>query len=100
MTVGLALFSKGGYETKMDFIFSVFDSDHNGSIDAAELTNIAEAACGLPRAECSEVARRLFELYDADGDGVLNSNEFKRAVGSDWRLASAFWSSAREDAGL
>lgn len=94
MAVGLALLTKGSYEERMEYGFDAFDLDRDGRISQAELAHLAAAATGLPDSECAAIAANLMHVHDIDRSGYLDRNEFKVAVGSDPRLAYAFWSSA------
>uniref|UniRef100_A0A7N0VM59 EF-hand domain-containing protein n=1 Tax=Kalanchoe fedtschenkoi TaxID=63787 RepID=A0A7N0VM59_KALFE len=65
--------------------FSVFDIDGNGSISAEELHKVLQ---GLGE-ECSVAeCKRMISGVDADGDGMINFDEFKVMMDNGLRFGS------------
>ncbi|KAM0925177.1 hypothetical protein ACQ4PT_004368 [Festuca glaucescens] len=65
-------------EAELKEAFRMYDADHNGLISARELHRVLRQLgdkCSL--ADCS----RMIRSVDADGDGCVNFDEFKKMMG-------------------
>lgn len=90
--MSLAVFAPGApYENKLKLAFEIFDADGDGRIGRTDLETLLRALMPenvdeLNFSEKSEerlvavVADRILEEADQDADGVLNIEEFSRAV--------------------
>lgn len=71
-----------------DDIFDLIDVDNSGALDEEELTRALSIASGLPTDSdndkpseaLSKLASRLVKIYDTNGDGVVDREEYKRLV--------------------
>lgn len=69
-------------------IFDLIDVDNSGALDEVELTRALSIASGLPTDSdkngpseaLSKLASRLVKIYDTNGDGVVDREEYKRLV--------------------
>mmetsp|Transcript_2496 Transcript_2496/g.3331 ORF Transcript_2496/g.3331 Transcript_2496/m.3331 type:complete len:1145 (-) Transcript_2496:48-3482(-) len=81
-------FSKDGLEPvdRLDLMFDRIDTDKSGSLDEEELTRALTIASGISSlkdqsiAALSKLAERLVNLYDTNGDGVVDRDEYKKLV--------------------
>jgi Ca2+-binding EF-hand superfamily protein len=64
-------------------MFDMFDKDHNGIVDFAELASGLSVLCAGDRDEKITAA---FALYDTNGDGVITLAEMKRYLRSVFRV--------------
>jgi len=101
----LVLFCACPQEDRLFHIFSVFDADASGYIDAAELQNLIATVTGLTPspeevvaygsgavpAQVRLIADDIMRRYDASGDGRLDFAEFRSGAATDPRLGGAFW---------
>ncbi|KAK3414862.1 hypothetical protein EUGRSUZ_H00167, partial [Eucalyptus grandis] len=68
-----------GWEVELKEAFDVFDRDRDGVITVEELGLVLSSlgmSQGKRREECQEMIRKV----DADGDGMVNFDEFKRMM--------------------
>merc|ERR1712038_2042123 len=69
-----------------DDIFDRIDVDKSGALDEEELTHALTIASGVPAlkeksmAALGRLAQRLVRLYDTNGDGVVDRDEYKKLV--------------------
>lgn len=61
-------------EALIESAFRKFDVDGSGTIDVAELGDALEMVLG--KRPCRETVRQLFKIADADGNGVLDFDEW------------------------
>ncbi|KAJ1453232.1 hypothetical protein M885DRAFT_524898 [Pelagophyceae sp. CCMP2097] len=54
--------------------FALFDSDGDGTVDAAELASGLAVLCGGSR---DDKVRMAFALFDSDGDGLIDARELR-----------------------
>lgn len=74
----------------VDEIFDRIDVDNSGALDEEELARALSIASGLssdqldigeqPSAAISRLASRLISIYDTNGDGVVDREEYKKLV--------------------
>jgi len=57
-------------------VFTVLDEDCGGTIDAVELANVLD----MHKEGDREVVQDIINEVDADGDGVINYEEFRNAM--------------------
>ncbi|KAJ2615595.1 neuronal calcium sensor 1 [Coemansia reversa NRRL 1564] len=69
-----------------DYIFEVFDRNHNGSID---FTEFLQALSITSRGSPEEKLRWAFELYDIDGDGLITKDEMLKIVDAIYRMVGS-----------
>jgi len=65
-------------------IFTVFDKDASGKIDAAELTEVMKAYYKAveetaDEKKCKDTAAAIMKEIDAGGDGTISVEEFIKA---------------------
>ena len=71
-----------------DEVFDRIDVDKSGALDEEELARALSMASGLPSSvndekstsALSKLASRLVSLYDTNGDGVVDRDEYRRLV--------------------
>mmetsp|Transcript_90779 Transcript_90779/g.290967 ORF Transcript_90779/g.290967 Transcript_90779/m.290967 type:complete len:136 (-) Transcript_90779:1548-1955(-) len=68
-------------------LFSLFDTNADGSVDAEEL-RVTLCAFGLELPEGSELHLQVVRHFDRDGDGTMDLSEFKSFVES--RIRAVF----------
>lgn len=66
-------------ETELRHAFRVFDKDGNGFISAEELQSVLESM-GLEQGRKLVDCHRMIQKVDADGDGQVSFDEFKRMM--------------------
>ena len=59
------------------FAFDMFDDDHSGSIDKAEVRKLYKMCMGKKK-NYKEKADDLLRKMDSDGDGTISWNEFNK----------------------
>ena len=74
------------YSAIVRALFDMFDQDHNGVVDFAELTAGLSVLCAGSRAEKIKAA---FDLYDRNGDGYISLEELTRYLVSVFRMLYA-----------
>lgn len=60
------------YDQLLKRLYTLFDSDGNGTVDVTELFAGLSVLCGGSR---DEKARAVFDLFDTNGDGVMSEEE-------------------------
>jgi Ca2+-binding EF-hand superfamily protein len=75
-----------------DEVFEQIDTDNSGSLDSEELVRALSIASGLPAVDShqtdkdqsssalSHLTTQLVDLYDMNGDGVIDREEYRRLV--------------------
>ncbi|RYZ41590.1 MAG: EF-hand domain-containing protein [Sphingobacteriales bacterium] len=92
-TRGMAMLMKGGYTSRIQWAFTAFDINHDGIISLPELTHLIRLVMGYTEVDAASLAMTLMQRYDVDRSGGLDAREFTAAIGSDFKLSSAFWNS-------
>ena len=64
-------------------IFTLFDADHNGFVDFAELASGLTVLCG---GTDQDKVRAAFKLYDVNGDGYISMDEMTQYLHSVFRV--------------
>lgn len=69
-------------EKKIDFTFRLYDVDGDGFISKYDLENVLKMLVGehMSSDVIAQIANRVIEEADADGDGLISRNEFTSAV--------------------
>lgn len=69
-------------EKKIDFTFRLYDVDGDGFISKHDLENVLKMLVGehMSSDVVAQIANRVIEEADADGDGLISRNEFTSAV--------------------
>eukprot|EP00746_Dinoflagellata_sp_MGD_P120927 gnl/MRDRNA2_/MRDRNA2_56270_c0_seq1.p1 gnl/MRDRNA2_/MRDRNA2_56270_c0~~gnl/MRDRNA2_/MRDRNA2_56270_c0_seq1.p1 ORF type:complete len:612 (+),score=142.70 gnl/MRDRNA2_/MRDRNA2_56270_c0_seq1:62-1897(+) len=70
--------------------FKTFDKDNTGALCNNELQSVLESAdlkATWGPDVCKDVAQKVLEKYDKDGDGMMNFEEFKSMMQSTWQAA-------------
>ncbi|RWS03001.1 Csa-Recoverin3-like protein, partial [Dinothrombium tinctorium] len=74
--------TRGTIDEKLDWAFSVYDSDDDGYITKEEMLNIVRAVYerkGLPLEKCNVAQKKvetIFHQMDSNSDGMLSREEF------------------------
>ena len=82
---GMSLFIvREGIESKLKFIFKIYDIDNDGFISNAELFKVLKLMIGnnLGDTQLQQVVDKTIQQLDLDGDGKISYDEFYAAVGS------------------
>ncbi|XP_068580424.1 guanylyl cyclase-activating protein 2-like [Cebidichthys violaceus] len=93
----LNLVFRGDLEHKLRWSFKVYDKDGNGYVDREELWSIIDSLYRIKKGSkidtddtqltVDEVADRILQAVDSDGDGQINLEEFIRGAQEDpWVL--------------
>ena len=95
----MSLIKSGNLEDKLKFAFMSYDIDHNGYIDRQEMTQLVATSAktrvmNLCTHELEKTVTEVFAKADANGDGVLNFDEFKFAVLNSQILINPFWTNS------
>jgi 2',3'-cyclic-nucleotide 2'-phosphodiesterase (5'-nucleotidase family) len=77
---------------KLDTMFSNFDKDKNGEIDAAELQEALRAHLG-EKLSSRIIVEQMITLVDANGDGSISVEELRRGVRKVLHLPTASFGS-------
>merc|ERR1711874_431797 len=78
--------SNGTPEDKLRTMFSLYDKDGNGSIDAAEMESVLRDVYQM-MGECEfGQGKAMFEMMDKDSDGKITEAEFIKASMEDVEL--------------
>merc|ERR1712156_905489 len=80
------LTSTGSPEDKLRTMFSLYDRDGNGSIDASEMESVLRDVYQM-MGECEfGQGKAMFEMMDKDSDGKITQEEFIKASMEDVEL--------------
>ncbi|XP_031704472.1 guanylyl cyclase-activating protein 2-like [Anarrhichthys ocellatus] len=93
----LNLVFRGDLEHKLRWSFKVYDKDGSGYVDREELRSIIDSLYRIKKGSktetddtqltVDEVANRILQAVDSDGDGQINLDEFIRGAQEDpWVL--------------
>lgn len=82
---GLTALTGNDVDAQLSALFSIVDSNDNGVIERVELTTLLNRCYALllpsvPAAAVGNLATALFDELDADRDGGINEQEWKRVV--------------------
>lgn len=79
-------FPHGDPSSFAEYVFRVFDTDHNGSIEFKEFI------CALSvtsRGKMEDKLEWAFQLYDIDGDGKISYEEMLQIVEAIYKMVGA-----------
>ena len=82
---GISLFiAREGKESKLKFIFKMYDIDDDGFITNAELFTVLKLMIGnnLGDTQLQQIVDKTIQQFDLDGDGAISYEEFCAAVGN------------------
>ena len=82
---GISLFiAREGIESKLKFIFKVYDIDNDGFITNIELFMVLKLMIGnnLGDVQLQQIVDKTIQQFDLDGDGMISYEEFCEAVGN------------------
>ena len=81
---GISMFiAREGTESKLKFIFRMYDIDNDGFITNAELFMVLKLMIGnnLGDTQLQQIVDKTIQQFDFDGDGKISFDEFCSAVG-------------------
>ncbi len=93
---GLSVLYQGSYEDRLLLAFKAYDLDGNDSIDQDEMFRLLKSTFRskgfeMSDSEIKSMVEKCFEKADADGNGVLDFEEFKQAVLHNEIVVQSFW---------
>ncbi len=73
---------KRNSDARYAFLFRLYDCDEDGKVSPDDLRKVVKMQVGdwCSAEQVDAVVRKTMELSDVDGDGVLNYNDFVKAV--------------------
>ena len=79
-----AFIAREGIESKLKFVFIVYDIDNNGFISNVELFMVLKFMIGniLGDIHWQQIVDKTIQAFDLDGDGMISYDEFRAAVGN------------------
>jgi len=88
--VSLSVMTRGSPAEKLEFAFSLYDLDHNGYIERAEMLRITEAFSklvgplvtfsGKKHQTAVSLTEEFFDSMDSNGDGRISLEEYKQGA--------------------
>jgi len=79
---GLSIFTKGSMESKLKFVFQVYDLDRDGYISNGELFHALKMMIGnnLNDLQLQQIVDKTILETDKDEDGKISFDEFLKAI--------------------
>merc|ERR1719270_940665 len=73
------LTSNGSAEDKLRTMFSLYDLDGNGVIEAREMESVLSDVCSMMNKDSYGQSEKMFQMMDKDKDGKITEQEFIQA---------------------
>lgn len=87
--LGMSRTMRGSLDEKIAFVFELLDKDGDGGVEIAELVPIIKRGNSELR-DVISFSEEVMRACDADGNGVIDKDEFVQAMHNDSALLDAF----------